>query len=358
MNIPARPWTRQQPPRRILAIRLQAMGDTVITLPYLQGLRESLPSSVEIDLLTRQETEGIPRYIRLFDKVYSLGGQRSKKKILLHILWMLPRLLLRRYDIVIDLQHNLYSRIVRTVLRPEAWTLYDKYAPLSAGERYRLTISAVGLGEIRPSYHFHLPDDPKAMRLLRSRGWNEKDELVVLNPAGAFITRNWSLDKYVAFARLWLRQRPNTQFIVLGTSFIASGAAALRQQLGMRLLDLTGLTTPEEAFAILQHVRFMLSEDSGLMHMAWVSGVPTLALFGSTRSDWSSPQGSHTALLSSSDLPCGNCMLATCPLGDVRCLTRYTPEQVLRHALALIDISPADAGIEGNGSDRNDARPH
>jgi len=336
MNILSKPWTRQQPPRRILAIRYQAMGDTVVTLPYLQGLRSILPPSVELDFLTREETEGVPKNIHLFDNVYSVGGRRSKKKIILHTLKMLPRLLMRRYDVVIDLQHNLYSRIIRTAIRPRAWALYDKYSPISGAERYRQTISAAGLGENQPSFRLRMKNEALGLRLLQDKGWNGNDELVVLNPAGAFITRNWDIENYAAFARRWLEQRPDTQFLVLGTTFIADKAAALRKELGHRLWDLTGQTTTEEAFAILQHVTLILSEDSGLMHMAWISGVPTLALFGSTRSDWSSPQGPHTKVLSSTDLPCGDCMLSTCRFGDVHCLTRHTPASVLDHALSLI----------------------
>lgn len=337
MDIPARPWTRQQPPRRILAIRLQAMGDVIGTLPYLQGLRESLPSFVQMDFLTRKETEGVPKNIHLFDRVYSLGGGRDKKRILLHTLLMLPRLLLRQYDVIIDLQHNIYSDIVRKTVRPKAWALFDRYSPISGAERYRQTVSAVGLGENQVSFNLRLKDPSKGLQLLRNKGWNGQDDLVVLNPAGAFTTRNWAIDNYAAFARLWLGRRPQTKFLVLGVPFIAARAAALQQRLGSHLLNLTGQTTTEEAFSILQHARLMLSEDSGLMHMAWISGIPTLAMFGSTRSDWSRPLGDHTFLLSSSDLPCGDCMLAACPHGDVHCLTRYTPEKVLTHALSLIE---------------------
>ncbi|MBN9384517.1 MAG: glycosyltransferase family 9 protein [Chitinophagaceae bacterium] len=341
MNIPARPWTQRQLPRRILAIRLQAMGDVVVTLPYLQGLRESLPPSVELDFLTREETEGVPRQIHLFNNVYALGGGRDKKKILLYTLLMLPRLLLRRYDVIIDMQHNIYSDIVRKTVRPKAWALFDRYSPISGAERYRQTVSAVGLGENEASYNLRLKDASKGLQLLRDKGWNGQDELVVLNPAGAFTTRNWAIDNYTAFARLWLEQRPRTKFLVLGVPFIAAKAAALQQQLGPHLLNLTGQTTTEEAFSILQHARLMLSEDSGLMHMAWISGIPTLAMFGSTRSDWSRPLGDHTFLLASSDLPCGDCMLASCPHGDVHCLTRHTPEKMLAHALSLIEKTTA-----------------
>jgi hypothetical protein len=46
--------------------------------------------------------------------------------------------------------------------------------------------------------------------------------------------------------------------------------------------------------------------------------------------------GEHTFLLDSSGLPCGNCMLKVCKFGNVRYLTRYTPEKVFQDAINLI----------------------
>jgi len=83
----------------------------------------------------------------------------------------------------------------------------------------------------------------------------------------------------------------------------------------------------------------VLSEDSGLMHMAWVSGTPVVALFGSTRSDWSRPLGPRSVFLDSSDLSCGACMQATCRRGDVFCLSRRSPEEVFARAVSLLEQS-------------------
>jgi ADP-heptose:LPS heptosyltransferase len=222
------------------------------------------------------------------------------------------------------------------VLLPKAWCEFDRFSPVSGAERYRLTIEAVGLGKNKIDSNFCLKDPKAGLKILKNNGWIEKNDLVVLNPAGAFETRNWNINNYVLFAQLWLSVSPQTQFLVMGTSFIASKAAFLKEQLGYNLINLVGQTTPVEAFAILQYAKLILSEDSGLMHMAWISGVPTVALFGATRSDWSRPLGEHTFLFESSDLPCGNCMLAVCKYGNVHCLTRVTPEQVFNHAILLI----------------------
>lgn len=336
VNIPAKAWKGPAFPKRILAIRTQAMGDVMITLPYLQHLRRSLPASVELDLLTRVETDPVPRNVELFDKVYSIGGGRHLKRIFLLALLKLPRLLMRRYDVVIDLQNNNYSGIIRKMLRPKAWSVFDKRSPIAAGERTRLTIEAIGLGKCALDTAFSLKSADKGSGILMQAGWNGSDELVVLNPAGLNPTRNWPIQCYVDFARRWLEERPATRFLLLGTAFIDKKREYLREKLGESLFDLVGQTSPLEAFEILQRATMVLSEDSGLMHMAWVSGIPTLALFGSSRSDWSRPLGPHSYFLDSSDLPCANCLGAVCRWGDNHCMTRYTPEQVLQHAFSLL----------------------
>jgi heptosyltransferase-2 len=335
MNIPAKPWTKKYRVKKILAIRLQAMGDVVGTLPYIQHLHNTLGPTVKLDLLTRKETDAIPKNIILFNKVFSIGGGRNFRKQVLYALLLLPKLFVQRYDIIIDLQNNPISEIVRKTLMPKAWSVFDKVSPISGAERYRLTIEAVKLGDNKPDGNFRLKNPKAGLRILKDHGWIEENQLIVLNPAGAFETRNWDIENYAIFAELWLKQFPQTQFLVTGTSFIASKANFLKERLGNKLINLVERSDPFEAFAALQHAKLMLSEDSGLMHMAWVSGIPTLAIFGSTRSDWSRPLGEHTFLLDSSDLPCGNCMKAFCKFGDVHCLTRYTPEQVFHHAFNL-----------------------
>jgi ADP-heptose:LPS heptosyltransferase len=173
-------------------------------------------------------------------------------------------------------------------------------------------------------------------RLLKENSWNGKDPLVILNPAGVFVTRNWPLENYVQFARLWQQRHPEVKFVIMGIARIREAAAFLKKELDENLINLVGRTTPLEAFAILQEAQLVLSEDSGLMHMAWVSGRPTLALFGGTRSDWARPLGQHSAFFDSSDLACGFCMQETCHFGDVHCLTRYSPEKIFQAAQDLL----------------------
>src|SRR5579871_5868318 len=249
IKIPSKPWTENHPPSRVLAIRLHAIGDVVITLPYLQQLKNKLPQGSRLDLLIRKETDDIPRNILLFDKVYSIGGGRNYKKQLVHSAFVLPLLLLNRYDVVIDLQNNIVSKFFRKALMPKAWSEFDRFSPIPAGERTRLTIEAAGFQRCEPYTKLTLKEMNVAKQLLQENGWNENNNLVILNPAGAFETRNWPINNYIAFAKLWLQQFPKTQFVVTGVGSISSKADFLKSQLGDHLINLINQTSASQAFA-------------------------------------------------------------------------------------------------------------
>jgi heptosyltransferase-2 len=328
------PWHGVAPPKRVLAIRLQALGDVVITLPYLRALQRSLPGT-DIDFLTRQEDGSIPRALTLFRSVEQLAGGRSERRQLLLTPLLAPRLLARRYDVVLDLQNNRVSRTIRRLANPRAWALFDRESPLAAGERTRRTIEAAGFPLPRVEADLPLRDPNLGLDVLRYAKWDSARDLVVLSPAGAFASRNWPIDRYARFADLWRRRHP-AQFAILGLESLREKAAVLKASLGDDLLNLVGETTPSQAFAIVQRASLVLTEDCGLMHMAWATGVPTLALFGSSRHVWSAPLGDHAVCLHSGDLACGACMEPTCRYGDTHCLTRYSAEYVVEQAGALI----------------------
>ena len=334
--IRCKPWRSVEAPKKILAIRFQAMGDLVITLPYLQSLKNSVPDA-RLHLLTRSEVSDIPKNLTLFDKVIQVGGGRHARLQFIMTVLLLPYLWWQRYEIVLDLQNHKISRMVRHMLFPSSWSEFDRSSRSSAGERTKSTIQAINVGTIYMDPTFPARREIDFSKVLTENGWNGNSDFVVLNPAGAFVTRNWPLQNYVAFAEQWLEKiDAKTFFVVIGLKSLSPKAASFRKHLKEKIIDLTGKTTPSEAFMIIRNAKFVLTEDSGLMHMAWVQGVPTLALFGSSPSYWSAPLGVWSRCLSSSDLPCGNCFSATCHFGDVRCLTRYTPEYVLEEARNLI----------------------
>src|SRR5713101_2442371 len=150
-------WSSQHRPHKVLAIRLHALGDTVITLPYLRSLRDNLPNA-QLGFLTRKEVASIAQHVDMFDHVFLIGGRRNFTLQFLSTLFVLPRLMRQRYDVVIDLQRNKLSRLVRRALRPVSYSEFDRLSPMAAGERTRLTIEATGLGPVGLNAQLTLKD--------------------------------------------------------------------------------------------------------------------------------------------------------------------------------------------------------
>lgn len=339
------PWGSAPSPSSVLIMRFHAMGDVALTLPACAALRTSLPSS-RIDYLTSTASASIPAATRIFDAVYSLPIPDHRPG---RVASALKEALARRtgrYDVIIDLQRNWMSRIVRIGVAPRAWGEFDRFSPITAHDRVVNVFRRAGFAGLAPSFGLPLHDhDILAARvMLMEHGWDGKRMLVVLNPAGLWATRNWPLDSYIRFAELCL-DHEDARFLFVGTSRIAERAALLSRRLGKSAINLAGMTTPGEAFGLLQHASLVLSEDSGLMHMAWALGVPTVALFGSSRHVWSAPPGAHVRAFHSGDLPCGSCMQPQCRYGDNHCLTRLTPESVYRAAAEL--VCRAAEGVSG-----------
>jgi heptosyltransferase II len=123
--------------------------------------------------------------------------------------------------------------------------------------------------------------------------------------------------------------------ILLGSAKEAPLCEEIRAHAPQRCVNLAGQTSLAEAFALIAGAGHVVSNDSGLMHVAAAFGVPQVALFGS-----SSPL--HTPPLSDSaqvvwlkqdpayqpPLDCAPCFQRECPLGHFRCLNDVSPERV------------------------------
>ncbi|GIW51529.1 MAG: hypothetical protein KatS3mg081_0884 [Gemmatimonadales bacterium] len=322
-----------------MAIRLQALGDTLITLPYLNALRESVPGS-ELDFLTRKEVSQIPKSTVLFDRVFEIGGGRNNKRQVIAVTLLLPRLLARRYEVILDLQRNRISQIVRGILAPVAWSEFDRFSPIPAGERTRLTIEAAGLRPINEAPELKLRNPDAGLQKLLAGGWRQDHALVLLNPAGALPGRNWPVEHYCHLAQeLTSCLHHRVQFLILGLPKIAGKAARMKAILGERLIDLVGRTSQEEAFALVRRCALVVSEDGGLMHAAWVQNVPTLALFGASRWVWARPLGRFSDSVITCREPDGICMAGWCKRGAPSCLERTAVQPVLNAALDLLSRS-------------------
>lgn len=114
---------------------------------------------------------------------------------------------------------------------------------------------------------------------------------------------------------------------VLGGARDTDVAEVVARESGGIVDNLTGRTTLIDAAAILADADVVVTNDSGLMHVASAFDRRIVALYGSS-SEKMTPPTSPFAQIIAKDLPCRPCLKRECPLGTLACLTSIAPVEV------------------------------
>ena len=115
---------------------------------------------------------------------------------------------------------------------------------------------------------------------------------------------------------------------LIGSQNDRQTGAEIEQAAGGVCRNLCGETTLTEAIDLLASCSLVVSNDSGLMHVAAALGRPLVALYGSSSPAYTPPLSADARILKL-DLPCSPCFQRECPLGHFNCMMQLTPDKVL-----------------------------
>ena len=143
-------------------------------------------------------------------------------------------------------------------------------------------------------------------------------------------SKRWPKDHFAKLAQELIQENSSNQIILLG----GKGYQAISQEIALqanqttRIHNWSGTTTLDEAIALIGMAKAVISNDSGLMHIAAALRTPQVAIFGSSDPAHTPPL-SNKAKVIWLNLPCSPCHKKECPLGHLRCLNDILPQQVL-----------------------------
>jgi heptosyltransferase-2 len=168
---------------------------------------------------------------------------------------------------------------------------------------------------------------------------------LVLCPGAEFgPAKQWPEAHYAAVARRYLER--GWQVWLLGSQKDAAVAerigADLPADLRADARNLCGLTSLSEAVLLLGQADAVVSNDSGLMHVAAALQRPLVVVYGSTSPGFTPPLAERVATLSLA-LSCSPCFKRECPLQHLNCLRQLGPERVLAALDELLSAGPGGA---------------
>ena len=114
----------------------------------------------------------------------------------------------------------------------------------------------------------------------------------------------------------------------MGSAKDAPIAAEIQSLAGDQCVDLAGRTSLDEAIDLMSFATHVVTNDSGLMHVAAALDRPMAAIFGSSSPEFTPPLSAKARVITLR-LSCSPCFERECPLGHLNCLVQMEPSRVL-----------------------------
>jgi heptosyltransferase-2 len=178
-------------------------------------------------------------------------------------------------------------------------------------------------------------DEQSRSELLRRFDIEEGRAIVALMPGAAYgPAKCWPIEYFADIAGQLTRA--GVQILVLGSEGERRVGEDIRKLAGDSVRNLCGMTRLEDAVDILSATRVVVSNDSGLMHVAAAAGTHVVAIYGSSSPKFTPPLTNHKTIYYLG-LECSPCFSRECPLQHLRCLRDIKPDLLLAGVLSILE---------------------
>ena len=348
-------WQRA---RRILAVRLDNLGDVLMTTPALAAIKDSLPGA-HLTLLAGPSGAALAPHLPMVDEVIPHAASWVKHDR--------PATALEEFQLVQQLaQRGFDAAIVFTVCTqsplPAAMLLRLAGIPLRAAHcrenpygllthwvrdadtdvafarhevrRQLDLVAALGLRTADERLRFRVSeaDAERLAHKLRQAGLPPAAPWIVVHPGATAPSRRYPADRF-GLAADAVAQDSGCRIVFTGSAgeqpLIEQAQAAMRRP----AISLAGALSLGELAALIAGARALVSNNSGPVHLAAALGTPVVDLYALTN-----PQHTPWAVPSrvlNHDVPCRNCLKSVCPQGHHDCLMQVSPQAVAEATLQL-----------------------
>jgi lipopolysaccharide heptosyltransferase II len=346
--------------KRILVIRLDNIGDMVMTGPALRALRNAFPSA-HITMMVSPAGQQVTPFLPWIDEVIAWRAiwQEISPNAPLN-----PNRELR----LIELLKNRYfdAAFILTSFsqspHPVAFTCYQAGIPLRIGQskefgggllshwvkvqpdrnhqvdRNLHLLESVGIQSVGTHMELHLPDNvlDAADQILSGLGIHPGDPFAVMAPGASCTARRYDQDRFAAAAQ-GITQKTGIPMLLLGSEREADTIQPVTRIAGahQNIHSLVGQTSLGEMMAIIRSSRLVIANNSASLHIADVFKRPMVILYSGTEyiEQWQ-PRHAPARLLYRST-HCSPCYQFECPY-QMECLD-ISPDEVINASLQFLN---------------------
>ncbi len=364
-----RPHKQSSQQKKILVIRVDFIGDVVMTLPAVYVLRQAFPDA-QIDMLTTPAPAQLIQRHKDLSHVLICNPNSWLSKPFSAAVWkeincLRKTLRAEKYDLALSVSGDWASILAlisgaekRYGYTQEAYPFFvtnslpgGRYSVRQHESQYCLQLihaAVPNAPEWLPSAAILTPeqDDIERLQLLLAQfGVAAADMLIALHlGSGNGTAKRWPIPYWAALADKLRAKYPSAAIALIGAEADAPLAerAIAKMQSKHGVFSLTGATSLTELIALSARCAILISADSGPSHIAAAAGALTLALHGPTDPEIYGPQGPNTRYIWNK-IWCAPCYdpsdTAECRFGNPICMKGITPEAVEAAASAMLNAA-------------------
>lgn len=331
---------------KFLIIRFSSIGDIVLTTPVVRCLKKQI-ATAEVHFLTKKAYRAIIDSNPYIDKAYYLEKELDP---------IVDDLIKEEYDYVIDLHHNLRTAKVKKALSKPSFSFnklnirkwlytalkWNRLPAVHIVDRYMQTMEVFGVVNDGAGLDYFIPDDQRV----------QENDIPTSHLAGyiglvigaAHDTKKYPLHKLQSFCK-----QINHPVILLGGKEDYERGQQIAATDPVKLYNACGKFTLNESADLVRRARLVITNDTGLMHIAaafkkqvvslWGNTVPEFGMYPYYGSNFlAAMQSQQLSARPPSDLfeikslwcrPCSKIGYAKCPLGHFKCMEKIDPAAVL-----------------------------
>lgn len=319
---------------KFLIIRFSSIGDIVLTTPVIRCLKKQVPDA-ELHFLVKDAFRAVVEHNPYIDKIHSLAHSWEL---------MIHELKEENYDYIIDLHHNVKTLKVKKALGKKSFSFYklniQKYIYTSLKinvlprvhivDRYMDTVKSFGVKNDGAGLDYFIAKNEETV--LKDIPYSHHAGYIACVIGAAHGTKRWPVEKWKEFAR-----KMDHPIILLGGKEDVERGREIATVDDVKVYNACGKFSLNESADLVKKARLVVSNDTGLMHIAAAFKRPIVSLWGNTVPSFGMYPYYGNDQIPNSIVqvrklwcrPCSKIGYEKCPLGHFKCMQKIDAEEIL-----------------------------